>query len=525
MQKVLFIQKIFNRVIRFMDRKNIAVKSSIVGLISKVVTILLAFICRKLFLQYLGSELLGINSTLTQILDTLSLGELGFQTAIIFLLYEPLVYDNKEKVSQIIMLLKRIYNVVGGLIFIVGLLVMPFLSKIITNVETEISVINIVYIIMLLGTSLSYFLSYNKALFQADQKIYIVYIIDLLLQILTTILKLIAIIVFKSFIFYVVIGMLYNVLSNLISYIFYRKIYCWIDRKARADNHLFKKLFSNIKEIFCGKIAGYIFSSTDNLVISAFVGTNWVGYVGNYSTIISAVKMVIYGFTGSIQPMLGNLLVKGSKADTEKVLLNYGFVRFSIVVFLLIPAMCLSDMFVNLFYGEKYVLDSMIVILLAADVFIISLQGAIGEFIDALGYFAREKLLYIVCAIVNIVFSCTGAVLLGIVPVFLATVLSQIIGWIWRSIIAYKYYFKTSHGWVNYWRIQIGYIVYIVINVLIVNGVMNFIKLPINYIGFLLYGIIIEAILLVLFYFCFRKNEEFFYLMKLVKKLFQIKRI
>lgn len=116
-----------------MDRKGLAVKSSIIGLGCKVLSALLAFICRKYFIMYLGIELLGVNNTLSQVLEALSLTELGIQTAIIFQLYEPLSKKNYDEVSKIIKILKKIYMIIGTVIMILGLMVIPFLRNIIVD--------------------------------------------------------------------------------------------------------------------------------------------------------------------------------------------------------------------------------------------------------------------------------------------------------------------------------------------------------------------------------------------------------
>lgn len=502
-----------------MDRKKLAVKSSAIGLGSNVLTALLAFVCRKYFLQYLGADLLGVSGTLTQILATLSLTELGFQTAIIFQLYKPLAENNREEISKIVMLLKKIYTAIGVIILVIGIALTPFLRYIITRIDVDFSLIYSVYFIMLFGTASSYFLAYNRALLQADQKVYINNIIDSTLQLVTLIIKLASLVLFKSFILYSLIGCIQGIIGNIGSYIYYRKNYSWIDRKAKADKVQIKNLLDNTKNVFLGKIGGYVYGSTDNLVISTFVGTRWVGLVGNYSTIISAIKMIIFGITGPIQPMLGNFAVSNSKEETERIMMNYGFIRFAMALFLLMPTIFLSDMFVGLFYGGEYVLSPAIVLLLVADLFIICMQGAVGEMIDALGYFKQEKTLYIVYATMNLLLSCIGAKLWGVVPVFVATVLSQLMAWVWRSVIAYKYYFASRKKFIEYWKTNLKYCIYFILNIVIIYEVKGMINLQYSYPGFVLSGILIEIITALLFFAVYHKKEEFLYLWRLFGKL------
>lgn len=502
-----------------MDRKELAVKSSVIGFISKLLTALLAFVSRKIFLQYLGSDLLGVSSTLTQILETLSLTELGFQTTIIFRLYKPLVEKNYEEVSKIMMLLKKIYLIIGVVIFVFGVVASFFLKYLITRVDVEFSLVYMAYFIMLIGTVISYLFSYNRALLQADQKIYINNLLDGFFQIVATIVKLVAIVCFKSFVLYVVIGLFYTIGSNVASYMYYKKYYPWINKKAKADKKLLRNLVINTKDVFIGKISGYVYSSTDNLVISAFAGTSWVGLIGNYTTIINAIKMIIFGLTGPIQPMLGNFAVSKTKEETEKTMLNYGFIRFILALFTLVPTLCLSDMFVGFFYGEEYIQSPAIVCLLVLDLFIICMQGAVGEMIDALGYFREEKKLYIVYALTNLILSCIGAKVWGVIPVFVATVLSQMLAWIWRSIIAYKKFFQSEEGLRCYWFEQLKNSMFFVICTAVSYGVMACINLPNNFIGFVIYAILIECLVGTTFFVVYHKKEEFKYVRLLVGKI------
>ena len=102
-----------------MDRKTLALRNSSIGLASQIIAIVFQFITRSIFVKYLGVELLGISSTFSSVLNTLSLAELGFQSAIIYSLYKPLANNDYEAINKIIGVLKIIYRCVG-IFFIVA---------------------------------------------------------------------------------------------------------------------------------------------------------------------------------------------------------------------------------------------------------------------------------------------------------------------------------------------------------------------------------------------------------------------
>lgn len=60
-------------------------------------SLLVAFFTRKIFLDQLGTEFIGLTGTLQSLLGFLNLAELGVGTAIGYVLYKPIFDDNKEK--------------------------------------------------------------------------------------------------------------------------------------------------------------------------------------------------------------------------------------------------------------------------------------------------------------------------------------------------------------------------------------------------------------------------------------------
>ena len=66
-----------------------------VSVLSQVIIALLGFISRKVFIDNLGVEYLGVNGLLTNVLTMLSLVEGGIGVSIVYNLYKPLAEDNK----------------------------------------------------------------------------------------------------------------------------------------------------------------------------------------------------------------------------------------------------------------------------------------------------------------------------------------------------------------------------------------------------------------------------------------------
>ena len=106
------------------------IKYSVVNYIS---VNLLKFIVRMVFVKTLPIEYLGVNGLFSNILVMLSLAELGIGPAIVYSLYKPLAYGEKETVKSIMHLFKKVYIAVGGIILILGLALFPFLDSFIKD--------------------------------------------------------------------------------------------------------------------------------------------------------------------------------------------------------------------------------------------------------------------------------------------------------------------------------------------------------------------------------------------------------
>lgn len=98
------------------------------GILSKIVTLLLEFISRFVFIKYLGAELLGVNGVFTNVIQCLSLAELGMNNVVMFSYYEPLANNNTRKLSALNAFYKKVYNTIAVSVTMIGLCIIPLLK-------------------------------------------------------------------------------------------------------------------------------------------------------------------------------------------------------------------------------------------------------------------------------------------------------------------------------------------------------------------------------------------------------------
>ena len=108
------------------ERVHRSVMNIKVGMFFYILSLFLAFFSRKIFLDCLGAEFIGLTGMLMNIMSFLSVAELGIGTSIAYFLYKPLQADNHDEINRVVSMLAFLYRCIGGVIGIGGLIVSLF---------------------------------------------------------------------------------------------------------------------------------------------------------------------------------------------------------------------------------------------------------------------------------------------------------------------------------------------------------------------------------------------------------------
>lgn len=245
---------------------------------------------------------------------------------------------------------------------------------------------------------------------------------------------------------------------NIIIHIYSIRYYPYL-HSDKINTNILREIIKHIKNIFVGKFAGFIYSSTDNIIISTFVNTISVAFYGNYTTVILSLKNLTSGFLKPITPIIGNYLIEEkNSSNLEKTLLLYTHIRFLISLTVILPIIILIDDLITIWVGMEYILPSSITYLLAADFYIHLVHSATIDYINGMGLFKIDKYIELAGACANLILSLLFVQTIGMTGVILGTVLSQCIFWIGRSIIAYFYgIHATKKNYFFYWLRNIYY--------------------------------------------------------------------
>ncbi|OON88466.1 hypothetical protein BXO88_01350 [Oribacterium sp. C9] len=507
-------------------RKKSAVINSMIGLVTSIISMTIAFVTRSIFIKYLGVELLGISSTFTSVLGTISLAELGFQTAIIYYLYKPLSDENYTDVNELICILKVVYNIIGVLFIIVGICLIPSLPVILKGINVDGHII-VYYLIHILNASCTYFLGYRRTLLYADKREYTIKTVDSIISIVFCIMKIIAVIMTANYLIYIVLTTIQTITSNIVLHILCKRYYRYlVDVKFNVVK--FESIWKDIKVLFVGKIAGYIYGSTDNIIISSVIGAVSVGYIVNYTTVINAISTLVFSVFSPIAPMIGNLIVEEhDKNRNEKIFRTYTYVRYSITLCSVIPFIVLAQSFIEIWVGSQYMLSMVIVWLFGIDRYINFVHSSLCDFINADGLFAQDKNIEIIGALTNIVISIILAHFIGIIGVLIGTIVSQGVFWIGRSAVVYQNCFKGTDGnYKMYWQQQALYFIIFIFLTVICEKIYDILPCYNYALRFVTGGIICEIFAISFNLLLFHKTYEYKFIKSTILEIiFKIKNV
>ena len=145
-----------------------------VNLLFYFLSLFLTFFSRKIFLDNLGAEFIGLTGTLNNILGYLNLSELGISACIGYFLFKPLQENNREEIQRILSLLGYLYRWIGGIIMGGAMLISLFFPLIFTDSNLSLAIIYFAFYSFLGSSLIGYFINYRQILLSADQKNYLV---------------------------------------------------------------------------------------------------------------------------------------------------------------------------------------------------------------------------------------------------------------------------------------------------------------------------------------------------------------
>lgn len=424
-----------------MDKLGRAAKNLKLTAISELVLALLKFFSRRMFVVFLGKEYLGISGLFTDILSLLSLAELGVGVSITYSLYSPAAHGDTETVKSLMALYRRVYRGVGLVVLAAGLALTPFLDFFVKEMPENIPHISLIYLLTVLNTGVSYFLSCKATLLFVQQRKYMDALIRAAVALLATAAQVTALWLTRNYLWYLAIAVCATLAQNILISLETDRLNPYLrEREVRPlPREKREEIRRNVKAMLLHRLGAAAVFGTDNILISKFVGVATTGLYSNYVMIRGFLNAVISSLFDAITPAMGNLNATEGEEERRTAFRRLDFFSAWLFGWMSICLFWLYDPFISLWLGGGYLLPREVVFLITVNFYVSSMRVPVSNVKGVMGLFWDDRYRSIAEAAVNLGVSILLAERWGIAGVLAGTLVSTLAlpAWI-EPLVVYR---------------------------------------------------------------------------------------
>lgn len=461
-----------------------SIRNIITAWSGQLLLVLCQLVNRYAFVRTLGAEYLGLSSLFTNILSVLTLSEMGIGTALSFSLYLPLAKHDTEKIKSLMRTYKIAYRIIGCVVIGLGFAMLPVYPYFISS-HPDIHQLDLIFLLFVANSGLSYFFSFKTSLLCCDQKNYIFLIIHYCSVFVLNIVQIVILYATRNYIIYVFTQLVFTLAQNVVVSIVADRLYPYLKEKdiAPLDSDERKLIKRNIGALFFHKMGDRVTSSIITVFISSFINLTVVGIYSNYKYISDSLSTIIFKAFSSMTGSVGNLEATETPDKIYLVFKRVFFMNFILIGFCSICLVCLFQHFVLLWVGQPYLMNNLIMVAFVIQFYVAGMRKTVLVFRDASASYYYDRYKPIVAMLYCFLVTYVLIKRMGVVGVLVAGITCNLfIDTLVESYVLYKHVFNTKLGW--YCRRYLSYsivtffdgaVVYSLVNLIPGTGVIGFI--------------------------------------------------
>lgn len=425
------------------------IKNSTISVIAQILSMILQFVNRRIFVMFLDIEYLGYQSVFGNIFSLLSVAEMGIAGIISFHLYREIVTENKQEIGKLMYLYKWVYRIIAVVVAVLGLVACIFVPYIVRDASKSLGYLYIVYFLELASTVAGYFLSYRRVIYTVDQKEYKIIEIELFTKSVIQTVQLILLAIFRNYLIYLVLQLGTTVIANVIilcrtnreyPYLKWKYTVTWEDIRKR-------NMIPDVKNFLLHKISYAVYSGTDNIVISSICGIRDVALFGNYQVLrTSVVSVFFYRLLGPVQAAIGNIVYSDrNKEELWKQFEMFDVFSFFFASYIGLGFLTFFQPAIQIWMGSKdYLLSDAFVIAYSLTLYLYAVWEIIYKYRSVFGDYRQDRNCMFLSAVLNVVISIALAYRLGVLGVQIGSFFGYLPVAYGRIRFVVGYYFEKS---------------------------------------------------------------------------------
>lgn len=469
-------------------RRKRALYNITTNLFLQIVVIVYGFIVPKIIINSFGSNVNGLISSITQFLAYIALLESGFGPVVKSALYKPIAKKNKQEITNILKTTEKFFRTIA-FIFIIYIIALCLLYPLLVSKDFGYIYTISLIVIISISTFAEYFFGMTYRLYlQADQKTYVISIIQIITYIISVVFIIILAKIGASIHLIKLISGIVFIFRPIVQNIYVRKKYKINLKEANKEYNL-KQKWDGLAQ----HIAAVIHGNTDITVLTIFVSLAEVSVYSVYYLIVKGIKQLIQSFSNGIDASWGDMLAKKEYDNLNKKFDIYETLYFTITTIVFTCTIILITPFISVY--TKGITDANYIrylfgYLLVISEYIWAIRLPYSSITLAAGHFKETRVGAWVEAIVNIIISVILVWKYGIIGVTIGTIIAMTIRTIEFIYHTNKYILKR-----NIFK-TLNKIVVIVIETIIIVLICNYIPYLKNttYVNWIINAIITGAI-------------------------------
>ena len=475
-----------------LTRTENVIYNTLYGMMSALLMIFLNFAVRYYLVKSLGDEYYGLHSFYQSITNLFTMLEMGISSAVIIHLYEPVKNNSYETIKQIMSFYRIIYRKIA-LIFSLVTLIFGF-TLLPLIVHTGIDTFKVVGFYLLFSASFTVdFMTYHRrSILFADQKNRISSFCTMIAETLCRGTQIICLIVYPSYLLFLILFIVEKLFSNTLCNRYVKRHYPFLINYARLEiNKSFKEnIINTIKPLFVFQIATTVQGAIPSILISLLLGNiSVVGYYANYQLVSSTMILLYSQIGGAFTTSFGNLAVEKNLISMEHAYLKTSFVTNSLAIVLFSGYICCIQDFIQLVFGEHFLLPIPSVIVIALLMYVSLYNVPMVSIQNAMGLHRLDVRFIIIQTVLSAIFGCVGCALWNMEGLFIGLLFPMVIfAVITKGVILSKYVFNwTFKRFVN--NIGFDFVKLIIVGVICYH-VACYINTSVIMVNFFLKGVI-----------------------------------
>ncbi len=415
-----------------------------------VIITIIGLVKLKLINANLGEELSGMNTLYVNVMTYLSIMDGGLASALIFRLYKPLAENDDEKISSLVSGAKRIFNLIGLGMLVLGIIVsffVFFFFKREAGSTITYSYMQGTFLIYLVSSVIPYLVVVNRSLFEAGQRKYVVNMVTQSFMIFKSIVEILLLVNGRGLVEMYLLLTFCNAASSIIIYLLSKKTYPEINFKSSKKDY---EMLGDVKNLLIHKIGTLVAYNIDSMIIGVILGMAVVPFYTAYQYITDNLMTMIGKITYSVTAGIGDLIAR-DKERAYEVFNELNNLSFFIASIVCVPLVLVINQFIDVWQPGLFDTNWAMAICFTLQLFYYVIRMPLTTYTNAAGLFRETRKCPLIECVVNLTLSLTLIHFMGLPGVLIATFIAYLLSdyFIKPSIIYRKVFdkqVKTYYG-------------------------------------------------------------------------------